>query len=52
VLIAIGLDYVQAHGTLRFTLGKWTTAEEIDRVLAVLPPIITKFRAMSPLTKK
>jgi cysteine desulfurase len=52
VLIAIGLDYVQAHGTLRFSLGKWTTAEEIDRVLEVLPPIITKFRAMSPLTKK
>jgi cysteine desulfurase len=52
VLLAIGLDYVQAHGTLRFSLGKWTTAAEIDRVLEVLPPIITKFRAMSPLTNK
>jgi cysteine desulfurase len=52
VLLAIGLDHVQAHGTLRFSLGKWTTATEIDRVLEVLPPIISKFRAMSPLTKK
>ena len=52
VLLAMGLDPVQAHGSLRFTLGKWTTEEEIDKVLEVLPRIVTKLRAMSPLVKK
>jgi len=49
VLLAMGLSHVQAHGSLRFTLGKWTTEEEIQRVLEVLPGIVTKLRAMSPL---
>jgi cysteine desulfurase len=48
----MGLDPVQAHGSLRFTLGKWTTEEEINKVLEVLPRIVTKLRAMSPLVKK
>jgi len=52
VLLAMGLDPVQAHGSLRFTLGKWTTEEEINKVLEVLPRIVTKLRAMSPLVKK
>ena len=51
VLLAIGLEPVQAHGSLRFTLGKWTTEEEIEKVLEILPRIIGKLRAMSPLTK-
>jgi cysteine desulfurase len=51
VLLAIGLPPNLAYGSLRFTLGKWTTAEEIDRVLDVLPPIVAKLRAMSPLIK-
>jgi cysteine desulfurase len=51
VLLALGLKHEQAHGSLRFTLGKWTTREEIDRVLEVLPGIVTKLRAMSPLYK-
>ncbi len=51
VLLALGLRHEQAHGSLRFTLGKWTTGEEIDRVLEVLPRIIAKLRAMSPLFK-
>lgn len=49
VLLAMGLSPEQAHGSLRFTLGKWTTEEEIIRVLEVLPPIVSKLRAMSPL---
>jgi len=49
VLLALGLRHEQAHGSLRFTLGKWTTEEEINRVLDTLPNIITKLRAMSPL---
>ena len=51
VLAALGLDPLQAHSSLRFSLGKWTTEEEIDRVLEVLPRIVAKLRAMSPLLK-
>jgi len=51
VLLALGLSHEQAHGSLRFSLGKWTTGEEIDRVLEVLPRIVAKLRAMSPLLK-
>ena len=52
VLLAIGVPPIRAHGSLRFTLGKWTTDEEIDRLLEVLPRIVSKLRAMSPLIKK
>jgi len=51
VLLAMGLSHEQAHGSLRFSLGKWTTEEEIERVLDVLPGIVAKLRAMSPLLK-
>jgi len=51
VLLALGLSHERAHGSLRFSLGKWTTGEEIDRVLEVLPRIVAKLRAMSPLLK-
>ena len=52
VMIAIGLPHELAHGSLRFSLGKETSQEDIDRVLAVLPGIVAKLRAMSPLYKK
>ncbi len=51
VLLAMGFPPEQAHGLLRFTLGKWTTEAHIDRVLETLPPIVAKLRAMSPLWK-
>jgi len=51
VLLAMGLPHEQAHGSLRLTLGKWTTEEEIERVLETLPGIVTRLRAMSPLLK-
>ncbi len=52
VLLALGIPADEARGSLRFTLGKWTTEEEIERVLEVLPRIVAKLRAMSPLLKK
>jgi cysteine desulfurase len=52
VLLAMKIPHERAHGSLRFTLGKWTTEEEIERVLDVLPGIVTKLRAMSPLYRK
>ena len=51
VLLAMGLPPEQAHSSLRLTLGKWTTEEDIKRVLEVLPRIVTRLRAMSPLLK-
>ena len=51
VLSAMGLPPEQAHSSLRFTLGRWTNEEDIERVLDILPRIIAKFRAMSPLLK-
>jgi len=52
VLLAIGLPPQQAYGSLRFTLGKWTTEEDIEKVLKVLPIVVEKLRAISPLVKK
>jgi cysteine desulfurase len=49
VLLAIGLPHEKAHGSVRFTLGKYNTAEEVEEVIRTLPPIIEKLRSMSPL---
>ena len=51
VLLAIGLPHEVAHGSLRMTLGSETTEAEIDRVLEVLPGIISDLRSMSVLNK-
>jgi cysteine desulfurase len=50
VLLAIGLPPEIAHGSLRLTLGKDNTEEDIDYVLDILPNIIEKLRALSPFT--
>jgi len=49
VLMALGLSHELAHGSLRLTLGKHNTEEDIDYVLDVLPKIIARRREMSPL---
>lgn len=49
VLLGIGIPVEFAHGTIRFSLGKYNTKEEIDYVLAEVPPIIEKLRMISPL---
>ena len=49
VLLALGLKHEMAHGSLRFTLGRLTTDEQIDYVLEVLPEIVARRREMSPL---
>lgn len=49
VLKAIGLDPVTAQGTIRFSLGKQNTEEDIDYVLEVLPKLVEKVRKMSPV---
>ena len=45
VLSAMGLSPDTARSSVRFSLGRDNTAEEIDRVLAVLPPIVEDLRA-------
>jgi cysteine desulfurase len=49
VLLAIGLRPEQAHGSLRLSLGRWTTEKDIDYVLEVLPKVIEKLRKISPI---
>jgi cysteine desulfurase len=52
VLLAMGIPAEIAHGSLRFSLGRGTTREEIDKVIEVLPPIVEKLRAMSAFPRK
>lgn len=49
VLLAIGLPHEIAHGSLRLSLGDFNTEEDVDYVLAQLPAIVDRLRAMSPL---
>ncbi len=51
VLLATGLKHEQAHGSLRVTLGRWTTKSDVNYFLKVLPPIIEKLRDISPFKK-
>lgn len=48
VLLAMGIKPEIAHNSIRFTLGKHTTEEEIKKVIKILPPIVERLRKMSP----
>ena len=52
VLLAIGLAHEEAHGSLVFTMGKQNLEEDVDYVLEVLPDVVKRLRALSPLTPK
>ena len=52
VLTALGIPVERARGSLRLTMGKWTTHEEVDKVIEALPRIVAKLREMSPLVKE
>lgn len=47
VLLASGLDIELAHGSIRFSLGKFNTMEDVNYVISVLPPIIKRLREIS-----
>ncbi|MFO7897708.1 MAG: aminotransferase class V-fold PLP-dependent enzyme, partial [Planctomycetota bacterium] len=49
VLLAMGRPHEIAHGSLRLTLGRDNSEDDVDRVLEVLPEIVAQLRAMSPL---
>ncbi|MCX5994313.1 MAG: cysteine desulfurase NifS [Chloroflexi bacterium] len=52
VLMALGIPVERARGSVRFTLGRWTSEEDINKVVEALPRIVEKLRAMSPLVKE
>jgi cysteine desulfurase len=52
VLRAIGLPHEQAHGSLVFTMGKQNKQGDVDYVIEILPDVVKRLRALSPLTPK
>jgi cysteine desulfurase len=52
VLRAMGVPFTAAHGSIRFSLSRYNTEDEIDKILEVLPPIIGRLRELSPFWKK
>ncbi len=49
VILATGLSYEGAHGSLRFSLGKRTTMEDVEYVISAMPDVVEKLRHMSPV---
>ncbi|MBT3362126.1 MAG: cysteine desulfurase NifS [Chloroflexi bacterium] len=52
VMLALNVPHDQARSTIRFTLGRMTSEQEIDHVLERLPVIVKRLRSMSPLIKR
>jgi cysteine desulfurase len=50
-LLACGLLHEEAHGSLEFTFGRWSTMADVERIMSVLPGVIARLRALSPLYK-
>ena len=48
VMRAMGIPYTAAHGTIRFSLSRYNTEEEVDRVIASVPAVIEQLRKLSP----
>ncbi len=49
-LISIGLLHEEAHGSLLYTLGRFTKEADVDKAIEVLPGIVKRLRLLSPLT--
>lgn len=52
VLRAMGVPFTCAHGSIRFSLSRYTTDSEVDRVIQELPPIVKRLREMSPFGRE
>lgn len=48
VMKAMGIPYTAAHGTVRFSFSRYNTMEEVERVIAEVPPIVERLRKLSP----
>jgi len=51
VIMGIGGDHERAHGSIRFSLGRYNTMEEVDRVVEILADVVEQLRIISPLGK-
>lgn len=49
VLLAMGIPHERAHGSIRFSLSRYNTPEEMDYILEKLPPVIERLRELSPV---
>lgn len=52
VILGIGGDHERAHGSVRLTVGRFNTDQDVDRVIEALPDVIANLRAISPLGKE
>jgi cysteine desulfurase len=52
VLRAMGVPFTAAHGSIRFSLSRYNTEEEVDYTIEKMPPIIEKLRRLSPFVAK
>ena len=52
VLRAMGVPFTAAHGSIRFSLSRYNTEEEVDYTIEKMPPIIEKLRRLSPFVTK
>jgi cysteine desulfurase len=52
VLRAMGVPFTSAHGSIRFSLSRYNTEEEVDYTIENMPPIINKLRQLSPFVAK
>jgi cysteine desulfurase len=52
VLRAMGVPFTAAHGSIRFSLSRYNTEEEVDYTIEKMPPIINKLRELSPFVAK
>lgn len=52
VLRAMGVPFTAAHGSIRFSLSRYNTEAEVDKVIEILPPIIENLRQLSPFWRK
>jgi len=52
VLRAMGVPFTAAHGSIRYSLSHYSTEEEIDFIIAKMPPLIERLREMSPFWKQ
>ena len=49
VLLSLGIPHEIAHGSLRLSLSEYTTAEEVEHIIAVVPQVVEYLRNMSPV---
>jgi cysteine desulfurase len=50
VIFGIGGDHERAHGSIRFTLGRFNTMEEVDGIVSSIANVVSELRRISPLT--